>query len=97
MFRNSFSSTRRTLFAAVVALTSVAASVGVASAESYETSTIKPGSVEEQLHASSGRQTDLQIARNRPTQREVAARVRDERSAWSYEQWDAYARSMRGQ
>jgi hypothetical protein len=96
MFRNSLSSTRRQLFAAVIALTSIAASAGAASAQSYETSAIKPGSVEEQVHSSSGRQTDLQIARNRPTQREVAARVRDERSNWSYEQWDAYARSMRG-
>ena len=52
--------------------------------------------MEERLHDSNGRQTDLQIARSRPSNREVAARVRDERSNWSYEQWDAYARSMRG-
>jgi hypothetical protein len=91
---NSLSLTRRRL-AAVIALTSFA-SIGAAAAEPAQTWTIKSGSAEERLHASNGRQTDLQIARARPSNREVTARTRDERSNWSYQQWDDYARSMRG-
>jgi hypothetical protein len=91
------SSTRRQVLAGVISLASLAALAGTAvAADSAQTATIKPGSVEERLHDSNGRQTDLQIARARPGDREVAARVRDARSNWSYEQWDAYARSMRG-
>lgn len=56
-------------------------------AETAQTWTIKPDSVEEGLHDSTGRKTDLQIARRRPSDREVAARVRDERN-WSFKQWD---------
>ena len=92
----SISPTRRQILAGVVSLTSLAASFGAATAETAPTWTIKPGSVEERLHASSGRQSDLRIARGRPSDRENAARVRDERSNWSYQQWDEYARSLRG-
>lgn len=88
-------STRRQILAGVIALASVAAPFA-ATAETAQPGTIQPGSAEQRLHESNGRQTDLQIARGRPSQREVAARVRDERANWSPEQWDAYGRSMRG-
>ena len=96
MSMNSFLPSRRHILAGVIALTSFAALAGPAAAETSQTWTIKPGSAEERLHASSGRQTDLQIARARPSQRELAAQARDERSTWSYQQWDDYARTMRG-
>jgi hypothetical protein len=83
---------RRPILAGVLSLAALAAPFAVTAAQAQ----IKSGSVEERLHESNGRQTDLQIARERPSNREVAARVRDARSTWSYEQWDAYARSMRG-
>jgi hypothetical protein len=92
----SISPTRYQILAGVIYLTSFAASFGAAAAETAQTWTIKPGSAEERLHESSGRQSDLQITRGRPSDRENAARVRDERSNWSYQQWDAYGRSMRG-
>jgi hypothetical protein len=92
----SVSPTRRQILAGVIYLTSFAASFGAAAAETAQTWTIKPGSAEERLHESNGRQSDLQIARNRPSQRELAAQVRDERSGWSIQQWDEYARSLRG-
>jgi hypothetical protein len=92
----SLSPARRRFLAGAFYLGIFAATIGVAAAETAQTWTIKPGSAEERLHASSGRQTDLQIARARPSQRDVAAQVRDERSNWSYQQWDAYARGMRG-
>ena len=94
---NSLSPTRRQIVAGVIYLTSFAASIGAAAAETAPAWTIKPGSAEEQLHTSNGHETDLQIARRRPSYREVAARVRDERSNWSAKQWDEYARSMPGQ
>jgi hypothetical protein len=93
MFTDTLSTTRRQIFGTVIVLATIA-SIGMASAQHVQS---QPASAEEQLHNSSGRETDLQIARNRPTQRETAARVRDERSTWSYAQWDAYARSLRGQ
>lgn len=83
---------RRPILAGVLSLAALAAPFAATANEVQ----IKPGSVEERLHESNGRQTDLQIARERLSNREVAARVRDMRSTWSYEQWDAYARSMRG-
>jgi hypothetical protein len=89
--------TRRQILAGVISLTALAAPFAATAAETAQTWTIKPGSAEERLHQSSGRQTDLQIARMRPSDRENAARARDERSNWSYEQWDAYARSLAGQ
>lgn len=92
----SFLPARRHILAGVIALTSFAALAGAAAAETPQTWKINPGSAEERLHASNGRQTNLQISRSRPSQRELAAQVRDERSNWSYQQWDDYARSMRG-
>lgn len=89
-------SIRRPILAGVFTLAALAAPFAAMAAEVSQPGTIQPGSVEERLHGSNGRQTDLQIARARPSNREVAARVRGERSTWSYEQWDAYARSMRG-
>jgi hypothetical protein len=94
MLLKPLSPARQRVFAALLALASLASAAGAAVAQP---ATIQPGSVEERLHSSSGRQTDLQIARTRPTQRDVAARVRDERSGWTYQQWDDYARSLRGQ
>jgi hypothetical protein len=93
----SLSPTRRQILASVIYLTSFAASIGAAAAETAPAWTITPGSAEEQLHTSNGRETEIQIARSRPSYRDVAARVRDERSNWSAQQWDAYARSMGGQ
>jgi len=90
------SSTRGRILAGVISLIAVAAPFTATAMETAQTLTIKPGSVEERLHNSNSRQTDLQISRTRPSDRDAAARVRDERSNWSYEQWDAYARSMRG-
>jgi hypothetical protein len=92
----SISPTRHHILAGVIYLTSFAASFDAAAAETAQTWAIKPGSAEERLHESSGRQSDLQITRGRPSDRENAARVRDERSSWSYQQWDEYGRSMRG-
>ena len=89
-------STRRHILAGVIALTSFASPFAAAAAETAQTGTFQPNSAEERLHESNGRQTDLEIARGRLSQREVAARVRDERANWSYQQWDEYARSMRG-
>jgi hypothetical protein len=87
---------RRPILAGLVSLAALAAPVAATAAEVQQTWAIKSGSAEERLHESSGRQTDLQIARVRPSNREIAARAQDERSTWSYEQWDAYARSLRG-
>lgn len=92
----SISPTRHQILAGVISLTSLAASFGAAAAETAQTWTIKPGSAEDRLHESSGRQSDLQISRGRPSDRENAARVREERGNWSYQQWDEYARSLRG-
>jgi hypothetical protein len=89
-------STRRQILAGAIALTSFATPFAAAAAEPALSGTVKPGSAEERLHESNGRQSDLQIARARPSQRDVAAQLRDERSGWSYQQWDDYARSMRG-
>ncbi len=89
-------SIRRQILAGVISLTAFAAPFAAAADQTAQNWTIKPGSAEERLHESNGRQTDLQIARNRPSYREIAARVRDERSNWTYQQWDDYARSMRG-
>jgi hypothetical protein len=88
--------TRRQILAGVISLTALAAPLAAEATETAQTWTIQPGSAEERLHESNGRQTDLQIARMRPSNRENAARVRDERSNWTYQQWDAYARSMAG-
>lgn len=95
---NSLPSTRRQLLGAVIVLTALAASAGVVAAQPAQTWPIKPDSVEERLHDSNGRESDLQIARSRPSQLgEAARRMRDERSTWSIKQWDEYARSMAGQ
>jgi hypothetical protein len=94
---NALSSARRQILAGAFSLAAFAALAGAAAAaENQQSWTIKAGSVEERLHESNGRQTNLEIARGRLSDREIAARVRDERSGWSYAQWDAYARSMRG-
>jgi hypothetical protein len=95
MFVNVIPLVRRRALASVISLASFAVSIGAAASEMPQVSAVNPASAQERLHASSGRETDRQIAQSRPNQREVAARVREERSTWSYEQWDAYGRSMR--
>jgi hypothetical protein len=95
MFPTSLS-IRRQILAGVIALTSFAAPFAATAAETAQAGTSQPNATEERLHESSGRQTDLQIARARPSQREVAQRIRDKRATWSQDQWDEYARSMRG-
>jgi Ni/Co efflux regulator RcnB len=91
--------TRRQLLASVVALAALTAPLAATAADNtqaLQTQTAQPSSIEERLHESTGRQTDLQIARSRPDIREVEARVRDERANWTPDQWDEYARTMRG-
>jgi hypothetical protein len=95
MFITSLS-IRRQILAGIIALTSLAAPFAATAAEMTQPGTVQPGPAEQRLHDSGGRRTDLQIARGRPSQREVAARVSDERANWSYQQWEEYARSMRG-
>jgi hypothetical protein len=87
---------RRQVLASAIALAAFAMPFVATAEEKPQTETIQPRSAEARLHDSNGRQTDLQIARSRPDNRDVAARVRDECATWSPQQWDKYARSMHG-